>query len=100
MAKHAQNRYIVFLTGPSYQGVNKHFLLTFLNETGRIGLTGYSLPTAELEDYNGKNGKNVFDQLVKNNVRTYENIRQIATGQRDDHTTVCLLDYPSEKIIS
>ena len=25
---------------------------------------------------------------------TYENIRKIATGQRDDYTTGCLLDYP------
>ena len=25
---------------------------------------------------------------------TYENIRKIATGQGDDYTTGCLLDYP------
>ena len=24
----------------------------------------------------------------------YENVRKIATGQGDDHTTGCLLDYP------
>ena len=38
-------------------------------------------------------GKNVFDQLVKNDKVTYENIRKIATGQGDDYTTGCLLDY-------
>ena len=38
-------------------------------------------------------GKNIFDQPVKNNKITYENIRKIATGQEDDHTTDCLLDY-------
>ena len=27
-------------------------------------------------------------------MRTYENIQNIKTGQGDDHTTVCLLDYP------
>ena len=32
-------------------------------------------------------GKNVFDQPVKNNKVTYENIRQIATAQGDDYTT-------------
>ena len=37
--------------------------------------------------------KNVFDQPVKNNKVTYENIRKIATGQGDDYTTGCLLDY-------
>ena len=34
-----------------------------------------------------------FDQPVKNNLITYDNIRKIATGQGDDYTTGCLLDY-------
>ena len=37
-------------------------------------------------------GKNFFDQPVKNNKVTYENIRKIATGQGDISTTGCLLD--------
>ena len=39
------------------------------------------------------NGENVFDQPIKNNKVTYENIRKIATGQGDDYTAGCLLDY-------
>ena len=39
-------------------------------------------------------GKNVFDQPKNSMTRTYENIRKIATGQGDDYTTDCLLDYP------
>ena len=31
---------------------------------------------------------------IKNNKVTYNNIRKIATGQGDDYTTGCLLDYP------
>ena len=45
-------------------------------------------------------GKNIFHQPVKNNLRTCDsNLRtcdsnwKIATGQRDDYTTGCLLDY-------
>ena len=38
-------------------------------------------------------GKNFFDQPMKNNKVMYENIRKFATGQRDDYTTGCLLDY-------
>ena len=38
-------------------------------------------------------GKNFFDQVVKNNLRTYDNIRKIAFGQGDDYTTSCRLDY-------
>ena len=38
-------------------------------------------------------GQNFVTQPVKNNLRTYDNIRQIATGKVDDYTTDCLLDY-------
>ena len=38
-------------------------------------------------------GKSLFDQPVKNNKETYENIRKIATEQGNDYTTGCLLDY-------
>ena len=38
-----------------------------------------------------------FYQPLKNNIRTYDNIRKIATGQGDDYTTVCLLDNVSFK---
>ena len=37
--------------------------------------------------------QNFFDQPIKNNSRTYDNIWKIATGQGDDYTTVFLLDY-------
>ena len=36
---------------------------------------------------------NFLDKPAKNNLRTYDNIWKIATGQRDDFTTGCLLDY-------
>ena len=38
-------------------------------------------------------GLNFFDQPVKNDLRTYENIQKIATAQGVDYTTGCLLDY-------
>ena len=38
-------------------------------------------------------GKNFFDQPVKNDKVTDENIRKVATGQGYDFTTGCLLDY-------
>ena len=40
------------------------------------------------------NGENFFDQPIKNDKITYDNIRKIATGQGDEYTTGCLLDYP------
>ena len=38
-------------------------------------------------------GKNLFDQPINSELKTFENIRKIATGKVDDYTTVCLLDY-------
>ena len=37
-------------------------------------------------------GKNFFDQPIKSNMRTYDNVRKIATDQGDDYTTGCLLE--------
>ena len=41
--------------------------------------------------------KNLFDQSVKNNKATYENIKKLATRQGDDYTTGFLLDYMNFK---
>ena len=38
-------------------------------------------------------GKNLFDQPVNSDLKTYENIRKIATGQGDHYTNGCLLGY-------
>ena len=59
--------------------------------------TGYYLPKVEIKDYNCDyvviDEKFFFDQSVKSNMRTCDNIRKIATGEGDDYTTECLLDY-------
>ena len=34
------------------------------------------------------NGRNVFDQPIKNDLKPYHNIRKIATGQGDDYTII------------
>ena len=39
-------------------------------------------------------GKNFVDQPRNKDFKTYQNIRKIATGQGDDCTSGCLLDYP------
>ena len=40
------------------------------------------------------NGENFFDQPIKDNKATYENIRKVAIGKGHNYTTGCLLDYP------
>ena len=54
----------------------------------------YYLPNVEIKDYNVMiDRKNVFSQPINNSLKTYENIRKVATGQGDDYTTGCFLDY-------
>ena len=55
---------------------------------------GYYLLNEGLKDYKMINGEIFFDQTVKDDKVTYENIRKIATSQEDDYTAGCLLDYP------
>ena len=88
----AQNPNLNYLVEPSFQGVNRLFVLAFENDDDRTSDEQYYLPTVEIKDYNIMiNGENFFDQPIKKNKVTYENIRKIATGQGDD---CCLLDYP------
>ena len=78
-----------------FQGANRLFVLAFENDTQRTSHSGYYLPNIEIKDYNIMiNGETFFDKPVKNNKVTYENIRKIVTGQGDDYTAGCLLDYP------
>ena len=91
----AQNPNLNHLFELSFQGVNRLFVLAFANDDDRISDDEYYLPTVEIKDYNIViNGENVFDQPIKNNKITNDNIRKIATGQGDDYTTGGLLDYP------
>ena len=54
----------------------------------------YYLPTIEIQNFNVMiDGQNFFDQTVRNNLITYDNIQKIATDQGDDFTTGCLVDY-------
>ena len=91
----AQTPNLNHIVEPSFQGVNRLFVLAFENDDDRTSDDEYYLPTVEIKDYNIMiNGENFFDQPIKNNKVTYDNIRKIATGQGDDYTTGCLLDYP------
>ena len=95
-----QNPNLNHLVEPSFQGVNRLFVLAFENDYDRTNSDKYYLPTVEVKDYNIMiNGENFFDKPIKNRGVTYNNIRKIATGQGDDYTTDCLLDIHILQII-
>ena len=52
------------------------------------------LPKVEIKDCIAMiDGKKFFDQPVKNDIKTFDNIQKNARGQGDDYTTGCILDY-------
>ena len=51
----------------------------------RVNITNYNVLIID--------GRNFYDQPINDLVKQYDEIRKIATGQGDDYTTGCLLDY-------
>ena len=89
-----QNQYLDYLIDPSFQGVNRLFVLSFEDEEQQTSYKQYYLPSLDIKDYNVMiDGQNLFDQPVRNDLITYDSIRKVATGQGDDYSTGCLLDY-------
>ena len=71
----AQNPNLNHLVEPSFQGVNRLFVLAFEGDAQRTSHEAYYLPNVEIKDYNIMiNGENVFDQPTKNNKVTYEKL--------------------------
>ena len=78
----APNRYLNYLINSSFQGVNRLFVLSFENKNYRTSHSTYNLPKVEIKDYNVMiDGRNFFDQPINSMNKTYENIRNIATGK-------------------
>ena len=48
----AQNPNLNHLVEPSFQGVNRHFILAFENDAQRTSNKRYYLPNVEIKDYN------------------------------------------------
>ena len=86
----ARNQNLNYLIEPSFQGKNRLFVWAFENGAQRTSNKRYYIPNVEIEDLNLMiDRKNVFDQPVKNDKVTYQNIRKTATGQGDDYITGC-----------
>ena len=62
----AQNPNLNYLVAPSFQGVNRLFVLAFENDVQRTVHNAYYLPNVEINYYNIMiNGENFFDQPIK-----------------------------------
>ena len=62
----AQNLNLNHLVEPSFQGVNRLFVLAFEDDTQKTSNERYYLPNVEIKVSNIMiDGKNFFDQLIK-----------------------------------
>ena len=80
-----RNRYLDYLIDPCFQKVNKLFVSSFEDADGGESPKWNYLQTVEIKDYNVMiDGRNLFDQPIKNDLKTYDNFKMTATGQGDD----------------
>ena len=48
----------------------------------------------KIENYNIEiDGRNFHDQPINDSIKQYDEVRKVSTGQVDDYTTGCLLDF-------
>ena len=81
-----------YLIVPTFNKVNRLFVLSFENEEGRTSFSKYYTPKVERKDFNVFiDGKGFFDMPVKNKEEACEKIIEIS--KNNDYTTGNLLDY-------
>ena len=94
--KNYNNEYIRERIDPSFQGVNKLFVLPYAsgdNITNENSYKKYFLPRIKI-NYNIEiDGRNFYDQPINDSIKQYDEVRKISTGKGDDYTTACLLDF-------
>ena len=87
------------LLDSSYQGVKRLFVLACRDRGGANRVTAgshrrYFLPRVKIENYNIEiDGRNFYDHPINDSMKYYNEFRKILTGQGDDYTTGCLLDF-------
>ena len=101
-----------FALDAAFQGVNQLFVLAFedthadeaadapaprklaANRVIRDSYRKYFVLRVDIASYNVLiDGRNFYDQPIKDSIRKYDESRKIATGKGDNYATGCLLDY-------
>ena len=83
----------------SWQGVKRLFVLAYNNKEGdnKVSVDSYKkyfLPRVKIVNYNIEiDGRNFYHQPINDSIKQYNKIRKTSTGQGDDYTTGCLLDF-------
>ena len=82
---------------PSFQGVNRLFLMAYNRAVGqaiRNGQRTYYLPRIDLKKYNIIiDGRNFYDNPIESDIEKYRELKKVMIGKGEDYTTRSLLDY-------
>ena len=81
---------------PSFQGVNRLFVMAYNRENGQPTSNGQQkyLPRIDLEKYNVIiDGRNFYDNPIKNDIEKYRELKKVMIGKGEDYTTGSLLDF-------
>ena len=86
-----------YLLESNFVAVNRLFVVVYSNEddaSNRFKAKRYYLPKPIINNYKVIiNGKNFYEQPIDCDIKQYEEIRKLTTGQDEDCTAGCLLDY-------
>ena len=82
---------------PSFQGVNKSFVMAYNRANGqpnRNGQQKYYLTRIDLEKYNvTTDGRNFYDNPIENDIEKYRELTKVMIGKGEDNTTGSLFDF-------
>ena len=82
---------------PSFQGVNRLFVMAYNRTNGqptRYGQQKYYLPRIDIEKYNVIiDGRNFYDNPIESDIEKYRELKKVMIGKGEDYTTGYLLDF-------
>ena len=91
MTNQTKTNNLNYLIDPTFNKVNRLFVLSFENEEDRTSFSKYYTPKVEIKDFNVLiDEKRFFDVEVKNKEESYEQISEIS--KNNDYTTGSLWD--------
>ena len=99
IAQNNEKKYIRKLLESSYQEFKRLFILAYNNTAGNNQVSidsfkKYFLPRVKIENYNIEiDERNFSHQPINDSIKQYDEVRKISTGQGDDYTTGCFLDF-------
>ena len=96
-------KHIRELLGLINEGVRRLFVLPYNITIGNDQVSfdshqKYLFPRVKIENYKIEtDGRNFYDQSINDSIKQYDEVRKVSTGQADDYTIGCLLDFANFK---